>query len=431
MEQQLFDLGQAKSRAEALARNRKIRSVRTLVLPLVAHVASIATLLGLWFMRGGSFKFSPGSWTDWTVVTLLVLALASGLRLVLAELRRPSRLTVNRSELTDLVAVSRAEAELSVVNLGGDLSWLPSDLPALRSIKISRPDLRVRVFYHRSRVPREMSPILAEAEGLGIDFVPYPEGVDPSIRCMLIDREIPDNVRLHVYRRLETPLVGQPPSRQPFIWEEFGQNSEFIISAMSAFVDALESMKPAPIKIGISGLNNVGKTTLATRLRDLISKKYSVRLVGDQFRIAGGGTSLRDNYIILLSQLMSEVENGAEVCVFDRTSIDNLCFLRARTGADDIVYQTLAPRIAVAAERYDMIFFVERSNDGYSTPTRCLTGEERLIVHRTMSEFFTTYDIPRIGIKVDPGRFEESIEEAANRMCSNVFDLARTRRLNP
>ena len=425
-----FDLELARSRVEGILRVGRRKIFKKLIVPVSAHLGSIVTISVAWFMRTGSFQFSTDYWADWVIAGFLVFVACSGVRIVLDNVTVQREMTVNRAELTDLLSIARADAELSVLNIGGDLSWLQDDFLALSAVRRFKPELKFRIYYDRSRVSGKMTQLIADTYSLGIDLIPYPHPVSPSIRCMLVDREVRDNCRVYVYSHARIPTVGEPRNKHLFLWQVFGPESLFIMEGLSALVETLEATQTHPIRIGISGLNNVGKTQLSTKLRDTLDGKYRVKLFPDQFRISGSGTTVEDNYIILFSQLMNEANGSADICIFDRTVVDNLCFLRLRSGNNNKVYQALAPKIANFIKNYDLIVHVRKSEEDFTHDSTRVTGAHRKFVGDVLDEFFSTYAIPTREIVLDVVNFHTSLEQATQDLAEEVEQIHHRKRVS-
>ena len=420
-----FNLLTAKKRAKTLNRHRKFCGLRNILIPITAYIGSIITIFCAWFMRTGSFQFQATEWTDWIISLLLALTTYSGVHMLIKNLSTSPSFVIKRKDLINLLAVAKTEADLSVANIGGDLSWLKDDFQIIKEVKRKRPGLKMQIYYDRSRVPKQMIRLINQLIDIGIDLVPYPVSISPSIRCMLIDRETPENCHVCIYPRFKTPPIGEPRSEHMFLWQEFGPESPLIINSICALVKLIDNRTKSTFRLGISGINNVGKTQLSKKLRDIISSKFKVMLFMDQFRITGENTSIQNNYAILLSQLMNEHYKDSEICIYDRTLLDNFCFLCIRSGSCDSVYQNLAKEVAEAMNNFDLIIDVTKSREDYSMSTTHVTGEERKAIRCLLTKFYATHNIDKMDVVIDVEHFEQSIHDAAIKIAAKVIELKK------
>ena len=181
-----------------------------------------------------------------------------------------------------------------------------------------------------------------------------------------------------------------------------------------------------PIRIGISGLNNVGKTYLATRLCEAVSRTVPAKLYHDEFRSVGG-TSMEDNYLILFSQLANEVSGEAEINIYDRTLVDNLCFLRVREGKSDHVYRSLAPCIASRVKQFDLIIDIRNASTADVKATKLVSAAQRKVVRRSLDEFFSTYGIRKLDVTIEEEDPRGKLDEVAAQLAGQIMDIYRMR----
>ena len=424
----MFDLSEARQAVGKLRRRRRFVSLRRAVLPITAHLGSVGTIFTVYFFRVGSFAFDATSWVDWVVCAVLALVVASGLYITIRELRRSNGVIVERTELTNLLAVGRVDAETSAETLAGDLSWLEEEAPALRAVKEARPTLRITVFYDRDRVPPDLLLRVSELEDCGIELIPYPRGIVPRIRCMVVDRALPDATRACTYVRHGCEVAGVPRPRHQFEWHELSPSNTIVVSALSSMIAILRSTMTPTFRIGISGINNVGKTTCAARLRCMLQQRFTVDLIPDHFRTVGNGTELDDNSRMLFEQLADNHSN-ADVCIYDRTLIDNLCFLRMRNRQNESLYHKLAPVVASASTMLDLTVDIRAPANSPIRKTTHVSAADRKFVRRALDEFFSTYGVNRLRVEVDPDDFDASINRAVASAAERIEHVLRARKV--
>ncbi len=425
----MFDLSEARRAVQKVRQRQRFEGLRRAVLPVTAHVGGVATIFTVYFFRSGFFVFDVKSWIDWSVSAVLALVVASGLYISVRELRRSSGVVVDRTQLTKLLAIARVDADTSVETLAGDLSWLEEEAPALNAVKQARPTLKICVFYDRDRVPSDLLPRVGELEDTGIELIPYPRGNSPRIRCMVVDRELPDSTRLYAYVRHGTEAAGLARPQHQFEWQELRADQTILVSAVSSHISLLRATLTPTVHIGISGVNNVGKTTLAIRLRSILQQRYTVDLIPDHFRTVGNGTGFNENFRIQFEQLADDQHSKANVCIHDRTLIDNLCFIRMRNRPDESLYHSLAPVVAPVAGELDLTVDVHAPATSPARKTTHVSAADRKFVRRALDDYFDTYGVNRVRVEVDPADFDATVDRAVAAVAEKVENLLRARKV--
>jgi hypothetical protein len=421
-----FDFDNARKRVKRIIGRAKIKNLWKSSITLASYIASLLSIFRLWFYRTGKFQFNPNQWSDRLILILLGLLLFASIRLLITGWTGAHQDIVKRYELYDLISVALSDADTTATIFGGDLSWLAEMLPALSTLKQSRPELRLSIYYDKLRIPHEMIDLLSQLNELGVNLIPYPIGTDPAIRCLLIDKESSESSRLYIYSRHRSTPPSEGRKNHLFLWQEYGHESKAILSSVCALINTFEGISHDPIRVGICGVNNVGKTQLASALRDALLKRYAIQLVPDQFRVAHGSRDLRDTYRVVLSQLLVQPEAGFDICIFDRTLLDNFCALLIRSKFDKKI-QSISPAIASEMRKFDLLLYVKRADGDYSANTTFLSGEERGQIKKALDDFFMTYDLSTYEILLDGKIFDESLQRAVQSCIGWVNDVFRRR----
>lgn len=335
---------------------------------------------------------------------------------------------VGRSQLDVLIGAARAKASESIVNLGGDLTWIEGDLETLRAVRIAKPQVKMLVFFDRFRTSSSLAPVLRQLEQMGVELRAYPPGFTAKPKCMLIDRESGLS-RLYTFDRVPpSPVSSTAEKSQEFVFREHEAGDT--LEMARSLVKLLDSMRTEPIKVAICGANNVGKSKLVTCLVQQLSTHFEVDPVGDIFREQGAGTSPIQNYIMLWKQREKEQKQvTSAIRVFDRTVVDNLCFLAVREGHNGL-YASLAPEIAAHARGYDLLVDVRRKDANYTEETGRTKPEERQRVRKYLDDFFVNYGLHTYKVETDSANLEASIRHAADRLAAEVREIAIRRRMS-
>ena len=424
-----FDLQDATAISRAVREREQRKTRLQLFVAVVGYVSGVFGMAGLYFARSGQLKFEIARPADWIVVLFITMLVVLGVLGTRKQYTAKSSFEVNRTELGKLAAIARYEAVNSVVNLSGDITWLEDDLPALNEVMQKKPSLMMQVYYDKGRVHAGTEAIRHRAEAVGIEFIPYPAGSTVSIRCMITDHTSDDSRRVFTFTRLENVGSDVRRAEHRFMWREFGSESPIVGESVTSLIQMLHSVANRSIRIGISGVNNVGKTTIAGSVHKEISSQLSATLVLDVFRGEGSGISMERNYAMLWDQFQKELTPGSgAVTIYDRTTIDNLCYLRARNHED--LYQALAPRIAEHARRFDLIFDIRRPDNDYSNSTTHVSGDMRKQAREFIDTFLLNYQIKVHVVVVDVNQ-PESMAEAINTICKRILEVTRNWRVDP
>jgi hypothetical protein len=384
--------------------------------------------MAAWFMRSGQFKFNSDAWSDWLILGVLVFIAFSGVRLIYVSAVGLRSIVVRRSELVDLIAAARMDADISITNFAGDLSWLREDFETTKAIRNENATVKMEIYYDRSRTPASLSPLLDRYQAMGVKLIAYPDGIDPLLRCTLIDKESPSSRRMYVYARAPTSSLGLIRSEQLFTWQQLDPTDGVSMEATLDLINALSSLRIRPLIVGISGANNVGKTSIVRKVRELLEQRCSVTVLDDEFRVAATDSTKDDAYSTLCSQLVRLQSVNGDVCIIDRTPADNLCFLRLRSGIADKSYAILAPRISSLLRTFDLQFDVRRSEEAFDDDTKFVTGSDRKRVREYLDELFSNYGLNAVRLTTDFSKFDRSVELAAQTVADAVTAKLAQRR---
>jgi len=342
-------------------------------------------------------------------------------------------ISIKRHQLRDFIASERSQASHSATSLGGDLSWVREELPALQAVRASNPTVRLRIFYDRTGIARSMLPILQQLRNLDIELRPYPAGTTLNFRSMLIDETDANERRVVWYTRGKTPSPQTPNDEHPFFWHKAGADAAFIVDAISALVATFDALPRQPFRVGVCGVNNVGKTALVIGLqRFLETRRLQVNVIRDVFRDMGTGIDLERNYAMLMAQLKAEASGAScDVLIFDRTAIDNYAFLQMRQGHGAQQESALHTQVVSTARGLDMLLDVHPKSRTYTTPTRHVTAEQRSSIRVILDRFLKSHQLPTEPVVLDPEAFNASLALEVERIGLLIETRAITKQLLP
>jgi hypothetical protein len=419
----------AQRMARKISRRRILARVWPLWVPMVGYVGSICTIVFLWFNRGGSFKFQY-SLIDWGVlVTSLVVILIGGIT-IKDQVLMPREFTVSREELASWVASIRATAEVSIRIMAGDLSWLADDMETLLEMRSRLPDVNMYLYYRWDRVLPTHARDLNRLVASGTRLCPYLSGQNLSARFTLIDMENRDTVRALTYQKLQPRKLDEPRNANRFRCIDYGLGKMTpVVDTFAAMCELLEENRPGPTRISVSGINNVGKTRLATALRDmLVERGLTVRLVPDQYRTYGAGASYEASQVILIRSILElQKQDYDDVVIFDRSVLDDFIFLQLRSP-NDTRPDPLAGRIADALRQFAMILRVTPPGVAYMNGTTHVSRSDRVRVDELFRHFLHTYDISVQSVVTGVERHTGTFHPNTSELVDQIETLVHYRR---
>lgn len=124
--------------------------------------------------------------------------------------------------------------------------------------------------------------------------------------------------------------------------------------------------------VGISGLNNTGKTSIINKCKEKLQKNFSVRIVPDTFHqvITNKDFSYINRQIIFkqLSDLHTKYKE--DIVIFDRTPFDNFIYLVMRETMSGVarlgkrknnLFFEYSRMIREQMQNYDLVYNVKRN----------------------------------------------------------------------
>lgn len=389
-----------------MTRSRRYFTI-DMIIPGIAHVGSITGITSLYFMRSGSFKLDYTNWMDISMAVLILLCGSAGV--ILFRSKNPNEeIKIKRKELNSFLYEARNSADYTIDIIAGDISWIHEEEKQLLELLSARPELTITVFYEKDKISNSNNLLLKmnELESAGIKLNPYKDRYHSKIRCTVIDRDHHESMQLFVYKKINKD-IAIAREEHLFLWQEKFNQQDPIIKIIRSYVSLLLSQKPAPIHIGISGLNNVGKTTLINNIIQKLKGKYNTSVIQDKFRSHGNKTDNDENIKIIIEHLDNKFEKNIDIYIHDRTVIDDYCFYKSRkqirpakfsttkgiqktsTNKEDELLESIVVNISSI---YDLIFFVSLKNQAF-TATSCMTKFQRQLTNKELLNFYKNNNI--------------------------------------
>ena len=259
----------------------------------------------------------------------------------------------------DYISSQVNSAENNIKNIAGDLSWLKRQKDTYE--KVRQKNVLVEIYFSQDNIVgnKETELLIEEYRALGIKMIPYPEGVKvKNIKGMLID---PDgNAKFFSFCKGDDDIIN--------CTKYFSDSNEYRLA--QSFINSVnrhialeerykESQSNRPVLIGVSGLNNIGKTTLCNKLK--LKFGSSLVTIGDTFIGDVKISNFEVALFCLLNQLLEynkilKENKDKTVFLFDRTPIDNFAFLLLHKSEEYRKYDRYIERIESELKNFMLAF---------------------------------------------------------------------------
>lgn len=142
----------------------------------IAHVSSTVSVITLYWGVWVNRKFDKDNIIDWLVCVIALGIIIWGLYNIVNKIRKKYTVVLNYNLLHDFLTVARCEAENTIINIGGDLSWLDKDLESLREIKNEHSNIKIRIYYDKKSLSLNTKLLVSKIRKEKIvELIPYPK----------------------------------------------------------------------------------------------------------------------------------------------------------------------------------------------------------------------------------------------------------------
>lgn len=229
----------------------------------------------------------------------------------------------------------------SVVNIAGDLSWLEKQYDVFETLR--NKGCPVKIYYCNNEITQAdcIAVQIQKYKELGIQMIPYPTEMEPhhkSLKGLIIDNGEED-LKFYSFMKKDDEGLYMRCS----LYKNNAPELKIVqayIKSLDVFVEMVYKIKilKLPQKeinknmlIGVSGLNNIGKSTLCRQMIKEFGEDV-VELIPDTFIQHSGESDLEIALFCISIQMTifnkTRYEKpGKSIYIFDRTPIDNLAFL--------------------------------------------------------------------------------------------------------
>lgn len=395
---------------------------------VIGHVASVVTILVALNTELGKNKL-----ISLILAILGIVLIIVGIYSMTSLINREVKAIVNYAELHDFLTVARYEAENSIVNIGGDLSWLKQDIETICDIKSEHPNVHIKIYYDKSKLSSETKKLISDLQsGNIVQLIPYPSGIPiPEIRCMITDfgdSEL-ENCKIYIYPKKESENTSKHINDK-FEWQEYTyKTNPNLYNSVASLLSLLNSVKRHQVIVGVSGLNNTGKTSIIYKCKEILQKNFTVRIIPDDFQhISKSKDYSYINQQIIFNQLSNLNTNYKEdIIIFDRTPFDNYIYLVMRQMTKKFVIQSDRAKkdlyfeynkmIREQMNNFSIICNVQRKKEDLKLNTTYISAKQRkclINLYKELSQEFLPRDI--FEFKISGESFEKDILEAASNL---------------
>lgn len=358
----------------------------------IAHLASIIALYQVLF--GENRTFEPRKISHWIILSILIFLLVHGFFEVGRQVKKKNCYLIDYARLHDFLTVARYEAESSIINIGGDLSWLDKDMASLKEIKEEHPQVQIKIYYDKQKLSHETKQLVKKLqEDQVVELIPYPCNINPPlIRCMVTDFNYSDtkDCKIYLYRKVDKTAKQ---NQDTFDWREYNYESNpELYEGISSILNILDKIKYPSILIGVSGINNSGKTSIITKCAEILRKNFSVRIVEDIFNGITTRPQIDRLNQTLFTKLAVIIEGNytEQIVIFDRTPFDNLVYYIMREMCKTKPFNREAKKNTILAtynsivrreqNKFDLKFQVKRKKEMPNYSTKWVSAKERKCV---------------------------------------------------
>ncbi len=262
----------------------------------------------------------------------------------------------------------------SIINIAGDLSWLKRQFSLHQEVVKNNPNVKIRIYYDKNKIVDkkilDLIPVYEEIENISMVNLPYDKFNSKILKGFIFNDGSPDAQLLSVCKVeefMKCNLYNKDSNEYAF--------AKAFIESVDSYIHLKKSYSKI-IMIGVSGLNNIGKTSLCNVLKRELGDK--IIIVPDSFVQKSSYSDLQISLFCLTNQLMTfnklrEENPEARIIVFDRTPIDNFAFLNVYINSLEekernkwnVYFDRLKTEINGFMKLFDLIILMKPSANPY------------------------------------------------------------------
>lgn len=293
-----------------------------------------------------------------------------------------------RAKFFEYVDRERSKVKTSIINIAGNLSWIAEEKDSYKKFIEGNKKIQISMFYDESKIgddPKKKE-IIEEYRNMGVKIEPYPINDMPYLTSMMLDVENEDETRLYVFQK-------DKEQDDDFIITLYRKDAPTLKFA-KAFIHSMKLyIETNKVIIGLSGINNIGKTTLSTCIKKELEDK--VVIIEDTFN--GFNTSdykVAMECLLMQYMLFTEIlyNSKAKVILFDRTPIDNFVFLKMNIPSEDQnKIKMIKENVKKSMGLFSFVVYLKPSSKFRYRKTSHLTSNQRTKLRDNLDALYVDY----------------------------------------
>lgn len=338
-----------------------LQSFSEILFDFISITASLVTISVVYFDK---HRFNFSNFLDWIVLFVMLLAVVLFLRRCYKILWKWEKLILPKDIFFKYVAYQASKASNDIKSIAGDLSWLESQKDTYFSLA-KKTNLHIIIYYSAERVSNNerTKSLIEEYKKNNIQMIPYPSDIQPRhVKGMLIDMD--ENAKFLSFTKVND---GESILCTKYYYD----TNEYYIAV--AFIDCIEkylkikaqyedlsNRTKKKVYIGVSGINNIGKSSLCLELKQIYGNDLAI--IQDSFISEAKLSTFEVSLFCMLNQFLdyrriNVEQSNKSIFLFDRTPLDNFAFLiHYKTSSEyDRYIEHLKTEIKRFMESFDVI----------------------------------------------------------------------------
>lgn len=424
-----------------------------LLLDLFTLIGSAVTIFFTYYKDG----IVLNNYKDFGIDIFLIIILLVWIYRAYKTIFHWNSLDLPKDTFFDYLPLQLEKASTKIKSIAGDVSWLEDQKSVYYKLIANNPHMNISIYYSGKEVAnkKRTMELIEEYGNRGLKMIPYPYEVKTEhIKGILIDPDA-ENARFLSFSKIDE---GDKITCTKFYasTNEFHLANSFVNSIDSYILlentmkcleekneskiremdikisECLEEIKEKKcVYVGVSGLNNIGKSTLC----DTLKRKYSERVViiRDPFISDIKSSSFDIALFCLLNQILefqtmfNEIDTGT-IFIFDRTPIDNYAFLRSYKNST--IYDRYVERLESAIQSFmdcfDLIILLT-PEEGYKfEKTSRLKSDYRRTLSDSILELYERMhqtNIQSYVVSYSKKGYKKKIQELAKEISTRIDSL--------
>ena len=370
-------------------KTKLVRSFSLIGLEVLTVLGSLASIIGLRFYQNGEWVFENNIITWLFILCCVLLSCCLYIRLtdIVNNLSRNVEIS-GRAKFFEYVDRERSKVKTSIINIAGNLSWIAEEKESYKKFIEGNKKIQISMFYDESKIgddPKKKE-IIEEYRNMGVKIEPYPINDMPYLTSMMLDVENEDETRLYVFQK-------DKEQDDDFIITLYRKDAPTLKFA-KAFIHSMKLyIETNKVIIGLSGINNIGKTTLSTCIKKELEDK--VVIIEDTFN--GFNTSdykVAMECLLMQYMLFTEMlyNSKAKVILFDRTPIDNFVFLKMNIPSEDQnKIKMIKENVKKSMGLFSFVVYLKPSSKFRYRKTSHLTSNQRTKLRDNLDALYVDY----------------------------------------